>query len=30
MHFTFRQLQIFEAVARLLSFSRASEELHLT
>ena len=30
MHFTFRQLQIFEAVARLLGFSRASEELHLT
>ncbi len=30
MHFTFRQLQIFEAVARLLNFSRASEELHLT
>ncbi len=30
MHFTFRQLQIFESVARLLSFSRASEELHLT
>lgn len=30
MHFTFRQLQIFESVARLLSFSRASDELHLT
>ncbi len=30
MHFTFRQLQIFESVARLLNFSRASEELHLT
>ncbi len=30
MHFTFRQLQIFESVARWLSYSRASEELHLT
>ena len=30
MHFTFRQLQIFESVARHLNFSRASEELHLT
>ncbi len=30
MHFTFRQLQIFESVSRLLNFSRASEELHLT
>jgi DNA-binding transcriptional LysR family regulator len=30
VHFTFRQLQIFESVARLLNFSRASEELHLT
>lgn len=30
MHFTFRQMQIFESVARLLSFSRAAEELHLT
>lgn len=30
MHFTLRQLQIFESVARLLNFSRASEELHLT
>lgn len=30
MHFTFRQLQIFEAVARLKSFSKASRELHLT
>ena len=27
---TFRQLKVFEAVARLLSFSRAAEELHLT
>uniref|UniRef100_E6PRL4 HTH-type transcriptional regulator cfxR (RuBisCO operon transcriptional regulator) n=1 Tax=mine drainage metagenome TaxID=410659 RepID=E6PRL4_9ZZZZ len=27
---TFRQLKIFEAVARHLSFSRAAEELHLT
>jgi len=30
MHFTFRQLQVFEAVARHLSFTRAAEELHLT
>jgi LysR family transcriptional regulator, low CO2-responsive transcriptional regulator len=30
VHFTFRQMQIFESVARLLSFSRAAEELHLT
>jgi DNA-binding transcriptional LysR family regulator len=29
-HATFRQLKIFEAVARNLSFSRAAEELHLT
>ena len=27
---TLRQLKIFEAVARLLSYSRAAEELHLT
>jgi DNA-binding transcriptional LysR family regulator len=27
---TFRQLRVFESVARLLSFSRAAEELHLT
>src|SRR3569832_1384454 len=27
---TFRQLKIFETVARHLSFSRAAEELHLT
>ena len=27
---TFRQLKVFEAVARHLSFSRAAEELHLT
>ncbi|MGH6638143.1 MAG: LysR family transcriptional regulator [Polaromonas sp.] len=27
---TFRQLKVFESVARLLSFSRAAEELHLT
>ncbi len=27
---TFRQLEVFEAVARLASFTRASEELHLT
>jgi DNA-binding transcriptional LysR family regulator len=30
MHITFRQLKIFESVARRLSFTRASEELHLT
>lgn len=30
MNATFRQLRIFEAVARHLSFTRASEELHLT
>lgn len=30
MNVTFRQLRIFEAVARHLSFTRASEELHLT
>jgi DNA-binding transcriptional LysR family regulator len=29
-HTTFRQLQIFEAIARLSSFTRASEELYLT
>ena len=30
MHVTLRQLKVFEAVARHLSFTRASEELHLT
>ena len=30
LHVTFRQLRVFEAVARNLSFSRAAEELHLT
>jgi len=30
MNITFRQLQIFESVARHLSYTRASEELHLT
>jgi len=30
LHFTLRQLQVFEAVARQLSFSRAARELHLT
>ena len=30
MHFTIRQLQVFEAVARNLSFTKAAEELHLT
>ena len=29
-HATLRQLKVFESVARLLSFSRAAEELHLT
>lgn len=29
-HATLRQLKVFEAVARLRSFSRAAEELHLT
>ena len=29
-HATFRQLKVFEAVARHLSYSRAAEELHLT
>jgi DNA-binding transcriptional LysR family regulator len=29
-HITMRQLQVFEAVARHLSFTRAAEELHLT
>ncbi|NIM29653.1 MAG: LysR family transcriptional regulator [Gammaproteobacteria bacterium] len=30
MNVTFRQLRVFEAVARHLSFTRAAEELHLT
>jgi len=30
MHITLRQLQTFEAVARLRSFSRAAEEMHVT
>ena len=29
-HVTFRQLQVFESVARRLSYTRAAEELHLT
>ena len=29
-HATFRQLEVFEAIARLSSFTRAAEELHLT
>ena len=29
-HITFRQLEVFEAIARLGSFTRAAEELHLT
>jgi len=30
MHITIRQLQVFEAVARHLSYTRAAEELYLT
>ncbi len=30
LHITMRQLQVFESVARHLSFTRAAEELHLT
>lgn len=30
LHVTFRQLSVFESVARHLSFSRAAEEMHLT
>jgi len=30
MHITMRQLQVFEAVSRLESFTRAAEELHLS
>ncbi|MHB9119053.1 MAG: LysR family transcriptional regulator [Burkholderiales bacterium] len=30
LHITLRQLQVFESVARHLSFSRAAEELHLS
>ncbi|CQR41334.1 hypothetical protein THICB3100021 [Thiomonas sp. CB3] len=30
MHVSLRQLRTFEAVARLRSFSRAAEELHVT
>lgn len=30
MHVTFRQLKVFEAVARLLSYTRAAEGLHLS
>lgn len=30
LHLTFRQLSVFEAVARLLSYSRAAQEMHLT
>ena len=30
LHITFRQLQVFEAVARRLSYTRAAEDLHLT
>ena len=30
LHLTFRQLSVFEAVARHLSYSRAAQEMHLT
>lgn len=30
MHVSMRQLRTFEAVARLKSFSRAADELHVT
>lgn len=30
MNITFRQLEVFEVVARLLSYTRASKELHLS
>ena len=30
LHLTFRQLSVFESVARNLSFSRAADEMHLT
>jgi DNA-binding transcriptional LysR family regulator len=30
LHITLRQLKVFESVARLLNFTRAAEELHLT
>src|SRR4030066_1928187 len=30
LHLTFRQLSVFEAVARNLSYSRAAQEMHLT
>ena len=30
MHLTLRQLEVFEAVARHGSYTRAAEELHLT
>ena len=30
MNVTFRQLKVFESVARQLSYTRAAEELHLT
>ena len=30
MNITFRQLKVFNAVARHLSFTRAAEELHLS
>ncbi len=29
MHITIRQLQVFDSVARNLSYTRAAEELHL-
>ena len=30
MNITFRQLEVFEVVARLLSYTKASKELHLS
>ncbi|HKL77609.1 MAG TPA: LysR family transcriptional regulator, partial [Gammaproteobacteria bacterium] len=30
MHMTLRQLQVFDAVARHLNYTRAAEELHMT
>ncbi|MDH5572461.1 MAG: LysR family transcriptional regulator, partial [Gammaproteobacteria bacterium] len=30
MHLTFRQMKVFESVARQLSYTRAAEEMHLS
>ncbi|NOQ68805.1 MAG: LysR family transcriptional regulator, partial [Gammaproteobacteria bacterium] len=30
LNMTFRQLKVFESAARLLSYTRAAEELHLS